>query len=90
MGLIRSGDQLILRDMSKSFWDKQDAVRFSRDLWKEMGELGWIGILFPESLGGTEIGYGELGIVLAECRPRVGAGAVPFDGAARRKRHLAR
>jgi alkylation response protein AidB-like acyl-CoA dehydrogenase len=47
--------------------DKQDATGFSRDLWKEMGELGWIGILFPESVGGADMGYGELGVVLAEC-----------------------
>jgi alkylation response protein AidB-like acyl-CoA dehydrogenase len=80
MGLILSEDQLILRDMAKSFCDekspvermrtlrdRQDETGFTRALWKEMGELGWIGILFPESLGGAEMGYGELGIVLSEC-----------------------
>ncbi len=80
MGLILSEDQLILRDMAKSFCDEKspvermrtlrdtrDAVGFSRELWKEMGELGWIGILFPEAVGGAEMGYGELGVVLAEC-----------------------
>ncbi len=80
MGLILSEDQLILRDMAKSFCDEkspvermrtlrdtQDETGFTRALWKEMGELGWIGILFPEALGGAEMGYGELGIVLSEC-----------------------
>lgn len=80
MGLILSEDQLILRDMAKSFCDEkspvermrtlrdtQDETGFTRELWKEMGELGWIGILFPEALGGAEMGYGELGIVLSEC-----------------------
>ena len=80
MGLVLSEDQLILRDMAKSFCDEkspvermrklrdtQDETGFTRELWKEMGELGWIGILFPESLGGAEMGYGELGIVLSEC-----------------------
>jgi len=80
MGLILSEDQLILRDMAKSFCDEkspvermrtlrdtQDETGFTRALWKEMGELGWIGILFPESLGGAEMGYGELGIVLSQC-----------------------
>ncbi len=79
MGLILSEDQLILRDMAKSFFDEkspvermrtlrdaQDATGWSRDLWKEMGELGWIGILLPEDLGGAEMGYGELGVVLSE------------------------
>ncbi len=80
MGLILSEDQLILRDMAKSFCDEKspvdrmrklrdtrDETGFTRDLWKEMGELGWIGIPFPESVGGSEMGYGELGVVLGEC-----------------------
>jgi alkylation response protein AidB-like acyl-CoA dehydrogenase len=80
MGLILSEDQLILRDMAKSFCaekspvermrtlrDTKSADGFTRDLWKEMGELGWLGILFPEAVGGAEMGYGELGVVLSEC-----------------------
>ena len=80
MGLILTEDQLILRDMAKSFYDEKSPIQrmrtlrdtrdetgFTRELWKEMGELGWIGILFPEALGGADMGYGELGIVLAEC-----------------------
>jgi alkylation response protein AidB-like acyl-CoA dehydrogenase len=80
MGLILTEDQLILRDMAKNFFDEKSPVErmralrdardetgFTRELWKEMGELGWIGILFPEAVGGAEMGYGELGVVLAEC-----------------------
>lgn len=80
MGLILTEDQLILRDMAKGYCDEKSPVErmrklrdtrdetgFSRDLWKEMGELGWIGIPFPEAVGGAEMGYGELGVVLAEC-----------------------
>jgi alkylation response protein AidB-like acyl-CoA dehydrogenase len=80
MGLILSEDQLILRDMAKAFCDEKSPVErmrtlrdtrdetgFTRELWKEMGELGWIGILFPEGLGGADMGYGELGVVLGEC-----------------------
>ena len=80
MGLILTEDQLILRDMAKNFFDEkspvermralrdsQDESGFTRELWKEMAELGWIGILFPEAVGGAEMGYGELGVVLAEC-----------------------
>jgi acyl-CoA dehydrogenase len=47
--------------------DEQDETGFSRPLWKEMAELGWAGILFPEALGGAEMGYGELGVVLGQC-----------------------
>jgi alkylation response protein AidB-like acyl-CoA dehydrogenase len=80
MGLILTEDQLILSDMAKTFFDEkspvdrmralrdsQDETGFARELWKEMGELGWIGILFPESVGGAEMGYGELGVVLSQC-----------------------
>ena len=44
-----------------------DDVGFSRALWKEMAELGWAGIIFPEEYGGSELGYAELGVVLEEC-----------------------
>jgi alkylation response protein AidB-like acyl-CoA dehydrogenase len=80
MGLILTEDQLILRDMAKSFFDEKSPVErmralrdsrdetgFTRELWKEMAELGWVGIPFPESVGGADMGYGELGVVLAGC-----------------------
>jgi alkylation response protein AidB-like acyl-CoA dehydrogenase len=31
---------------------RQDPVGYSKSVWKHMGELGWLGIPFPESLGG--------------------------------------
>lgn len=77
MGLILSEDQLILRDMAKSFFDEKspvtrmrglrdakDETGFTMELWKEMAQLGWVGIPFPESVGGGGLGYGELGLVL--------------------------
>jgi len=80
MSLALSEDQLILRDVAKTFFDEKspiermrklrdevDATGFSRDLWQEMGELGWIGIPFPETVGGAEMGSGELGVVLEQC-----------------------
>ena len=27
--------------------------RFSHDLWKRMAELGWLGLAFPEAVGGA-------------------------------------
>jgi alkylation response protein AidB-like acyl-CoA dehydrogenase len=80
MGLILTEDQQILRDMAKGFFDEKSPIErmrklrdsrddtgFTRELWKEMGELGWLGILFPEAVGGADMGYGELGVILAEC-----------------------
>jgi len=44
--------------------DAADPEGFSRELWKEMAELGWVGIPFPESLGGAGMGMADLAIVL--------------------------
>jgi acyl-CoA dehydrogenase len=44
--------------------DSADPVGFSRSLWKQMGELGWLGIPIPESYGGAELGLSELVVVL--------------------------
>jgi len=44
--------------------DSRDPDAFSRALWKEMAELGWVGIPFPESVGGAGMGLAELAVVL--------------------------
>ncbi len=44
--------------------DRADPIGFSRELWKEMADLGWAGILFPEELGGAGLGMAELATVL--------------------------
>jgi acyl-CoA dehydrogenase len=44
--------------------DAEDPVGFSRELWKEMAGLGWVGIPFPEELGGAGMGLADLVVVL--------------------------
>jgi acyl-CoA dehydrogenase len=44
--------------------DAGDPLGFSRELWKQMAELGWTGIPFPEKLGGADMGLAELACVL--------------------------
>ena len=39
------------------------AAEYDRDLWQQMGELGWLGILVPERYGGLELGLSEAAIV---------------------------
>jgi alkylation response protein AidB-like acyl-CoA dehydrogenase len=46
--------------------DSNDPDGFSRALWKQMAELGWVGIPFPEALGGAGMGLAELAVVLEE------------------------
>jgi len=80
MSLALSDEQELLRSTAREFVaknspvkelrrlrDAKDPVGFSRSLWKEMAGLGWAGIVLPEELGGSELGYAELGIVLEEC-----------------------
>ena len=44
--------------------DANDATGFSRPLWKQMAELGWVGIVFPEEYGGAGMGFADLAVVL--------------------------
>ena len=79
MELVRTEDQELIAKTSADFVkekspiarvralrDANDPVGFSRALWKEMAELGWIGMVFPESLGGAGLGFAELAVVLEE------------------------
>src|SRR6266850_3678259 len=79
MQLILSEDQELLAKTAADFVaqnspvarvralrDANDPDGFSRALWKQMAELGWVGIPFPESLGGAGMGLAELAVVLEE------------------------
>ena len=80
MGLVLTEEQELLQQTAREFVkerspvaklrelrDSQDRVGFSRELWKEMAELGWVGIVYPEEYGGAGLGCAELGLVLEEC-----------------------
>ncbi len=77
MELVLSEDQELLAKTANDFVaehspvsrmrklrDSKDPVGFSRELWKQMAELGWVGIPFPESVGGAGLGLAELALVL--------------------------
>jgi alkylation response protein AidB-like acyl-CoA dehydrogenase len=79
MQLVLSEDQELLAKTAADFVsehspvarirelrDRSDPDGFSRSLWKQMAELGWVGIPFPESLGGADLGLAELAVVLEE------------------------
>jgi alkylation response protein AidB-like acyl-CoA dehydrogenase len=36
---------------------------FERTVWRQMAELGWLGILVPEEYGGLGLGCTEMAIV---------------------------
>ena len=43
-----------------------DGRGYSPDLWREQAELGWMGLAFPESVGGSGMSFLELGVLLEE------------------------
>jgi alkylation response protein AidB-like acyl-CoA dehydrogenase len=53
--------------------DSGDDAGFSRDLWQEMADLGWTGIVLPEKFGGSGLGYSHLMVVMEE----IGRGLMP-------------
>jgi acyl-CoA dehydrogenase len=71
-----SPDQRALRDQARKFLSEQSssarvrrildgAAPYDAELWRGMGEMGWIGTAIPEPHGGAGFGYLEL-CVLAE------------------------
>jgi len=79
MSLILNEEQELLKETVREFAqenspvaklrelrDSNDETGFSRELWKEMADLGWAGIPFPEEVGGAELGSAELSVVFEE------------------------
>ncbi|MGB3052129.1 MAG: acyl-CoA dehydrogenase family protein [Polyangiales bacterium] len=50
----------------RTFRDSNDEIGFSRELWNEMADLGWLGLQIPERYGGMELGFFDLSVVLEQ------------------------
>jgi alkylation response protein AidB-like acyl-CoA dehydrogenase len=79
MSLVLTEDQLMFRDAAKRFAaerapvaqlrklrDDGDSIGFSREVWQEMAEMGWAGVLVPEEHGGAGFGYVGAGLIAEE------------------------
>ena len=112
MPLILNEEQVLVRDSARAFLadhgpvshlrklrDSRDAEGFSRALWKKFAEMGFCGVLVPEDLGGSGLGYVEAGVVMEEIGRNltpspflstsiVGATALLRDGNKARSREL--
>jgi alkylation response protein AidB-like acyl-CoA dehydrogenase len=79
MALVLTEEQSMLRDSARglisdkapvshlrSLRDSKDATGFSRELWKAFAEMGFCGLLVPESFGGSGLGCVEAGVVMEE------------------------
>src|SRR5262249_18308381 len=65
---------------ARALRDADDATGFSPELWKEMAELGWVGIPFPEAYGGAGLGQAELALVLEALRRALAPAPLPATG----------
>ena len=45
---------------------EQDKKGYSLELWQEMAELGWLGLVFPEKYGGSGMSFLDLAVLLEE------------------------
>ena len=68
-------DQESLRNVVRTFAEKElvpglmerdEASQFPHEIVKKMGEMGFMGVIFPESLGGSAMGYVEYVTVIEE------------------------
>ena len=76
---ILNDEQIMLRDAAKDWTQEKSPVSalrklreakseigFDRALWHDMAQMGWAGVIIPESHGGSDFGYRSLGLVLEE------------------------
>src|SRR5512134_3644758 len=70
-------DQTLLKNSARAFLDehcKPATVRLlwtdprgeSEAMWKEMAQLGWLGLALPEAHGGSDLGMVETALLLEE------------------------
>jgi len=45
---------------------EESETGYSRELWQEMAELGWMGLAFPEKYGGGDMSFLDLAVLLEE------------------------
>jgi alkylation response protein AidB-like acyl-CoA dehydrogenase len=72
-----SSDQQLLKNSARAFLDEHCRAEFvramfddprgeSEALWKEIAQLGWLGLSLPEEVGGSGLGMVETAILLEE------------------------
>ena len=77
MDFALSEEQEMLRKIARDFlaekcpraWVREmesDEKGYSPELWREMAELGWMGLVFPEEYGGSGMSFLDLAILLEE------------------------
>lgn len=75
MDFSLTAEQRAIRDAARDFAAREidpiveeidEAQRFPLELFRKIGELGFLGVLFPEEYGGAGLGYVEYVLVIRE------------------------
>lgn len=79
MALVLNEEQQMLKESARGFLqetapvealrklrDERDPKGYSRELWEQMAEMGWSGILVAEAYGGLAFGHVGMGQVMEE------------------------
>ncbi len=79
MALVLNEEHILLKESARGFLDEKAPISefrklrdeknpdgYSKDLWNDMVEMGWAGIVVPEEHGGLEYGYVGAGIIMEE------------------------
>jgi len=95
VNLSLTEEQEILRQSARDFLEEkcpksfvkemeQDEKKYSPELWKEMADLGWVGLAFPEKYGGSDMNFLDLAVLLEEmgraCLPSPFVASVVLGG----------
>lgn len=85
-------NQIIIRDTIRDFAEKNirpvimeydESQKFPLEIMKQLGELGFLGILVPEEYGGAGLGYVEYAIIIEELSkvdPSIGLSVAAHNG----------
>ncbi|MBE0551884.1 MAG: acyl-CoA dehydrogenase family protein [Ignavibacterium sp.] len=85
-------NQIIIRDTIRDFAEKNirpvvmkydEAQKFPMEIMKQLGELGFLGILVPEEYGGAGLGYVEYALIIEELSkvdPSIGLSVAAHNG----------
>jgi alkylation response protein AidB-like acyl-CoA dehydrogenase len=77
MDFALSEEQEMLKKTARDFLDEKcpkvlvremeaDEKGYSPEMWQEMARLGWMGLVFPEKYGGSEMSFLDLAVLLEE------------------------
>ena len=79
MKLVLNEEQQMLSDSAKDFAanrtpvnhfrslrDNNDPLNWDKDVWREMVDLGWSGILIPQEFGGSDFGLAGISVIMQE------------------------